>query len=319
VSRTEGNEKRITFIVQRAVKESTENYLHAIGDREFGLEPAWGAPLLGFAAADDPLFEFLKQDIGEFYLTPAEIFALTFGGEAAAKAATWDVRPGSAAGQSTLGALGGVGSGGGLSVVSWVLPQTDATKQDQRREGRVPADRWISSRAFWPELSRDIHDTVVRELNAIGLRAVAPEMSAHYSTETSPRYGRASRWSQRHTAFIAGLGTFGLSDGLITPVGKAMRAGSVVVEARLEPTPRRYDSHRAWCAFFADGSCADCVDRCPAGAITVDGHDKDRCETYIRNAVAAHTTPLVGERTAGCGLCQSGVRCESAIPPSIGV
>ena len=43
----------------------------------------------------------------------------------------------------------------------------------------------------------------------------------------SEKYGMASCWSERHAAFVSGLGTFGLCDGLITPVGKAMRCGSV--------------------------------------------------------------------------------------------
>jgi len=30
-----------------------------------------------------------------------------------------------------------------------------------------------------------------------------------------------SNWSERHVAFIAGLGTFGLSRSLITPLGTA--------------------------------------------------------------------------------------------------
>jgi hypothetical protein len=35
----------------------------------------------------------------------------------------------------------------------------------------------------------------------------------------------ASSWSERHAAHAAGLGTFGLCDGLITAKGKAMQGG----------------------------------------------------------------------------------------------
>lgn len=46
-----------------------------------------------------------------------------------------------------------------------------------------------------------------------------------WSTALSTQYGFASSWSERHTAHFCGLGTFGVSDGLITSVGKAVRVG----------------------------------------------------------------------------------------------
>lgn len=279
-------ESRIQQLVSDTSRQAAENHL-----RGFDGEPAWGTPIVGFAAGDDPLFPFLKEDIGEFYWTPEEIFRMTFDDQSV--------------------------SASDLSVVAWVLPQTTATKRDQRAESKLPSVRWMSSRAYWPELSDEVHGKVVAALDELGLRAVAPEMSSLWQTAESPRYGKASMWSQRHTAFVAGLGTFGLSDGLITPVGKAMRAGSVVVEARLRPTPRAYEGHLDWCAYHADGTCGDCIRRCPAGAITERGHNKERCDAYLTRVVGRFAKEFVGERTPGCGLCQSAVQCESGVPASI--
>jgi hypothetical protein len=44
-------------------------------------------------------------------------------------------------------------------------------------------------------------------------------------------------------AYAAGLGTFGLCDGLITARGKAMRTGSVVARLEIDASPRPYDDH----------------------------------------------------------------------------
>lgn len=55
--------------------------------------------------------------------------------------------------------------------------------------------------------------------------------------------GYVSRWSERHVAYISGLGTFGLSDALITPLGKAMRCGSVVARVKIQPTARSYEKY----------------------------------------------------------------------------
>ena len=67
---------------------------------------------------------------------------------------------------------------------------------------------------------------------------------------------------------------------------------------------------------LADNGCTACIDRCPAGAITLEGgHDKVKCQAYHRDVIA----PLCHERYdydgyAVCGLCQTGVPCECGIP-----
>jgi epoxyqueuosine reductase QueG len=264
------------------VEQSNENKLRGFPD-----EPAWQAPLVGFAAGDDPLFSFLKEDVGPFYWTPSEAFAFSSGAEL----------PGSR-----------------LSVVSWVLPQTEATKADQRDATRFPAKRWMASRAYWSEFTRDVHTRVIASLEGLGIQAVAPEMLPEWGPQTSNKYGHACNWSHRHTAYIAGLGTFGLSDGLITRAGVAMRAGSVVANCAVEPTERDYSTPFAWCPFVMSGECGECIRRCPVGAISSEGHDKDRCERYVFETLAHRTGPELGERSGGCGLCQAGVRCESGVP-----
>jgi epoxyqueuosine reductase len=42
-------------------------------------EKAFGKPLVGFARGDDPLFEAYREHVGPFYITPWELFAITFG------------------------------------------------------------------------------------------------------------------------------------------------------------------------------------------------------------------------------------------------
>ena len=92
-----------------------------------------------------------------------------------------------------------------------------------------------------------------------------------------------------------------------------MRTGSVVARIALPPTPRPYADHRAYCLYFAQGTCGKCIDRCPARAITEAGHDKEKCRQHLgrsREYVKA-TYKFEGY---GCGLCQVGVPCEAGIP-----
>lgn len=272
---------RISDLIGGFVLHSPENSLK----NETG-EPAWDAPLVGFSRGDDPLYRLFKDDIGDFFWTPADIFRETFRSEPET-----------------------------LTVISWILPQTKATRKDNSRAETYPAERWSRSRLFGEQANRALALHVADTLNAAGVRTVAPEFSPLWRWQMSERYGHASNWSNRHAAYAAGLGTFGLCDGLITPRGKAMRCGSVVAEIDIAPTPRHYRNHRAYCLFFAqNGRCGKCITRCPAGALGENGHDKLKCRNYLFDVLADYAQAHYGFASYGCGLCQTGVPCESRIP-----
>ena len=251
-------------------------------------EKAWAEPLVGFAGGADPLFEAYKDHVGPFHLTPLEIFSKTFPGISA--------------------------QAGELTVISWILPQSDKTKSDHRRETQYPSERWARARIFGEKVNAKLRGYVVAELEAAGYAAVAPQLSPLWERKESPKYGFASCWSERHAAYAAGLGTFGLSDGLITPRGKAMRCGSVVTNIRIPVEERPYQDHHAYCLFFTKGKCGKCIGRCPVGAISEKGHDKVTCRKYLREVTAEYIKTKFHMEGHACGLCQTVVPCESKIP-----
>lgn len=253
-------------------------------------EPAWDVPLVGLARGDDPLFDAFRDHVGTEHWTPAEIFASSFPDTLAAAAE--------------------------LAVISWVLPQTEATKADNRRETLYPAERWARSRLDGEAFNDHLKRQVAEALTARGHPAVAPAVSPYFKSVNSERFVFASTWSERHVAHACGLGTFGLSRGLITPVGIAMRLGSVVVRADLPATPRPYAHHQAYCLFYAQGACGECIDRCPVGAITEAGQDKTLCRAHGEQS-RAFVREAYGFEGYGCGLCQTGVPCESGIPQGL--
>ena len=254
-------------------------------------EPAFDAPLVGCASGTDPLFAWLRDDIGpDFYWTPAEPLRLAFPERA--------LRPED------------------VTVIAWVLPQTARTREAHRRCHELPSLPWSQVRHYGEMINEKLRRFVVARLGSQGIAAVAPILLPQWTQATSPRYGFASRWSERHAAHACGLGTFGLSDGLITPAGKAVRVGSVVAEMVLPPTPRPYARHDAWCLRAAGVPCRACIKRCPAGAISAAGHDKQLCFNYIRNVTAPYVAreQMPGIPVNSCGLCQTGTPCEHGIP-----
>jgi hypothetical protein len=279
----EEKKRWVENLIKEFIKSSPDNSLkNNENDR------AWDDPLVGFSNGSDPLYQSFKDMIGEFYWTPLEIFMESF--------PSIRVKPED------------------LTVISWILPQNELTKEDNRKENRYPSERWARSRLYGEEANVKLRRHVVESLRKEGIDAVAPMLSPLWRWRRSERFGLSSNWSERHAAYASGLGTFGLCDGLITPKGKAMRCGSVVALMKVNPTPRNYTNHNEYCLFFSEGICGKCIERCPAGAIDKNGHDKTKCLNYLREVTGDYVRKKFGLEIYGCGLCQTGVPCESKIP-----
>jgi epoxyqueuosine reductase QueG len=250
-------------------------------------EPAWEDALVGFASGADPIWQQYKEYVGPFHWTPWEVFNQHC--------------PETPAGAEAL------------TVISWVLPQREAVRRSNRRAKKYPSEAWARIRVYGEEFNAGLRRHVVESLKRAGHAAIAPMLAPNWAIVKSHRFSYASSWSERHAAHAAGLGTFGLCDGLITARGKAMRVGSVVAAIAIAPTPRPYSDHRAYCLFFANGTCGKCIDRCPAHAITKAGHDKEKCRQHLARSRAYVKRTYMFEGY-GCGLCQVGVPCEAGIP-----
>jgi len=277
-------ERFIARVIAKFVKENPANR------RKVGRGKFWDKPLVGFASGNDPLFKQYKKIIGKFHHTPLEIFGLTFGQKEKPQ---------------------------NLSVISWILPTSEGIRKSNRKETKYPSRLWAHARDFGEQFNVKLRDHLVEVLKKEGYQAVAPMNSPHWKRVRSPRVGFASSWSERHAAYVCGLGTFGLSDGFITPKGKAMRVGSVVTNLPLKPSAKKYPHHRANCLYFFNRTCKVCAARCPAGAITAKGHDKDKCYEYSYNTIGPSKRAEYGVKITGCGLCQTKVPCESEIPKLI--
>ena len=76
-----------------------------------------------------------------------------------------------------------------------------------------------------------------------------------------------SDWSHRSAAFIAGMGTFGINNMLITEKGCCGRLGSVITTLPLEADTR---PDGEFCLYKSRGICGACIRRCPNKAFTFD-------------------------------------------------
>lgn len=237
-----------------------------------GTTRMYDAPLVAFAAADDPLFDDLQSEdvAGGAHRMPFD----------------WvpDAR----------------------TVVSYFLPFSEEVRESNRA-GDTASEEWFYAR-FHGEMFNDrLRRLLVCTLEDAGYASSAPALSSAYRVRDL-----RSNWSERHVAFTAGLGTFGLHAGLITEKGAVGRFGSIVTSVELEPTRRAYSGPNSHCLWFRDGSCGLCADRCPAGALTRSGKDRARCGEHLRRRMSAGAR--YGFPYSPCGKCYMDVPCEGGIP-----
>jgi epoxyqueuosine reductase len=289
---THPSSKNLNANIEKLIKnytaESAANRLKDIDG-----SPIFDEPLIGFADGDAAIFDEYKKIIGDFHLTPRQVLATHLQAKGIA------LRPDK------------------VSVVSFIMPATEQTRISLRQETLVASLRWNHTRWQGQDFINELSKYIAAEIEKLGFAAIAPEQSPYFKLQS---IAAGSTWSQRHIAYAAGLGTFSLSDGFITPKGMAMRAGSVVTDAPLSPSPLPYAHFRANCLFYRGLACGKCIKRCPAGAISENGHDKQKCFDFLNTGQKKILQELGREsgyvgRYVACGLCQTGVPCEAGIPP----
>ncbi|OPL12717.1 MAG: hypothetical protein AVO34_06625 [Firmicutes bacterium ML8_F2] len=234
-------------------------------------------PLVGLVAADDPeLINFKNNNIiGPAFRLPSEWLP------------------------------------GAKTVVSYFLPFSNQIRQSNYC-GSLPSVEWLHGRFIGESFNEKIRTLLVNELIKRGGKAMAPLLHKDYRADYD---ALISSWSERHIAYAAGLGTFGLHRGLITEKGTAGRIGSVITDLEIEGKKLRDRNPFNNCPYLVDHSCGVCIDRCPAGAINREGMDKKKCYRYmfIDDRIKCMREQYNYEHSI-CGKCQIDVPCEDCIP-----
>lgn len=232
-------------------------------------------PIIGTAAADDPMFGLLRgaEAVGPQFVSPKEWLPSA------------------------------------RSVVSFFLPFSEQVRASNRVQGMV-SQEWASARIAGESFINELKLYIANFMQELGYYTVIPSLDPRFCVKIyTEGQCKASNWSERHVAHIAGIGTFGLHKALITAKGSAGRLGSVVTSLALPPTPRTYSGVFDYCPHITRGTCGACISRCPVCAISRAGKDKIACSRYIDDVIKPKFAPRYG-----CAKCNTAVPCEFAIP-----
>jgi len=174
--------------------------------------------------------------------------------------------------------------------------------------GAMPSDAWLHGRIEGQEAVVKMNLALTEKVREEGYETLIPIMDprfwcyAQVPGYEGPRY--TSNWSERHVAYAAGIGTFGLSRCFISEIGTAGRLMSFITNLELPPTPRPYNDLLDYCA-----ECGACIPACPAGAISIEHlKDHDLCDAWT------YKVRQITEPYYGCGKCQSGMPCAYTAP-----
>lgn len=234
-------------------------------------------PLIGFASASDDIFTTFCSEgvVGPNYMVPSEWLP-------SAK-----------------------------TVIAFFLPFSDAVRVSNRADMLEPSIEWLYARIEGQEFIGNYMKSIDRFLADKGIASCVPSLDERFGVKietiergNGPDFHADSKWSERHAAYAAGLGTFGLSRGLITSKGMAGRFASIIISEEIEPTPRDYTGIDDYCV-----KCGACMRNCPAQAISLEyGKNNMKCNEHVEKMKAKFSPRY------GCGKCQVKVPCETMAP-----
>lgn len=121
-----------------------------------------------------------------------------------------------------------------------------------------------------------------------------------------------SGWSHKSSAYIAGIGKFGIHKVLITEKGCCGRLGSVITDWKLEPDTR---TDEEYCLYKKNGTCGKCMERCVNNAIMAENgnirYDRYKCNEQIYDKIVPQWPIGAGD---ACGKCMCGTPCSLKNP-----
>jgi len=198
-------------------------------------------------------------------------------------------------------------------VIAYFVPFSKKLADTNRPQGEIASPEWALAYEETNAMFRKLNEYLVSELSAMGYEAAIAK-----DASTFDQNSLISNWSHRHFAKSAGLGTFGINNMLITKSGCCGRYHSIVTNLDVEPD---HPSEEEFCIYKKDGKCGACVSRCPSGALTLEGYDRQKCYVILRKNAEIYTdfgssysdesgTQPNSAGSEVCGKCVAGVPCS---------
>ncbi|MBP2651392.1 MAG: epoxyqueuosine reductase [Firmicutes bacterium] len=204
-------------------------------------------------------------------------------------------------------------------VIAYYIPFTKALAKTNITINKLASSQWALAYEETNAMFKYLNKYMIDYLNTMGYKAAISKESSTFSTKKL-----ISNWSHRHFAYIAGLGTFGINNMLITKNGCCGRFSSIVTNLAAVPDNPMINE---LCLYKNSGSCKVCVKNCPVGALTELDYNRTKCYTMLKENAAIYTefgnsyldetlTKATSIGSEVCGKCITSSPCAFLIAKS---
>ena len=190
------------------------------------------------------------------------------------------------------------------SIICFFLPFQENIV-NSNINGTFASEEWVFAYINTNHLIKKINDSVEILMNKNGYKTGKIPATHNFNTKTL-----MSNWSHRHISYIAGIGTFGLNNMLITNNGCCGRFGSIIINFEF----KKYNEIKEMkekCLYKLYGTCKICQKKCLVNAYENNNFNKHKCyEQCLRNA---EYYKHIGYADI-CGKCLVGLPCSTKEP-----
>jgi len=195
------------------------------------------------------------------------------------------------------------------SIISFFIPYQEHIVKSNI-EGDMASEEWVIAYIKTNDLITSINDEIEKLMQKYGYKTGKLPATHNFDDKKL-----MSNWSHRHIAYIAGLGTFGINNMLITKNGCCGRFGTTIINYKLD----EYDKTGAIgatgaikekCLNKQNGSCGACRKKCVFNAYENNAYNRHKCYEQCLKNRAYHK----GLGAAVCGKCLVGLPCSVKEP-----
>ena len=153
-------------------------------------------------------------------------------------------------------------------IIAYFVPFTKDIA-DSNIEGEYASEKWELAYEETNEMFPKLNDYIIEKIEDMGYKAAVCKVAGDFDNAILK-----SKWSHRHMARVAGLGTFGINNMLITEEGCCGRYFSIVTNLPVSPDEPLKEEN---CLYKKKKSCGVCVKQCFSGALSFDNYDRFKC------------------------------------------